>query len=82
KRTLHLASVLALDYQTANDVSERQRNNSAKEGRRFMEGALVLLAALFLTAQAAAASRGLINWMRRRRRLREDMLGRPGERSD
>jgi hypothetical protein len=82
KTTLHRTCLLALDYQTANDVSERQHNNSAKEGRRLMEGALVLLAALFLTAQAAAASRGFINWMRRRKRLRENMLGRTRQRSD
>ena len=82
KRTLHFAWMPALDYQTANHVSRRQHNNVAKEGRRLMEGILVLLAALFLTGQVIAASRGLTNRMRRHKRLRENALRRPGERSD
>jgi len=47
-----------------------------------MEGALVLLAALFLTSQVIAASRGFTKRMRRHKRLRENALRRPRERSD
>ena len=82
KRTLHFAWMLVLDCQTANHVSRRQHNNVAKEGRRLMEGILVLLAALFLTGQVIAASRGLTKRMRRHKRLRENALRRPRERSD
>jgi len=80
KGTLHFAWMLVLDYQTANHVSRRQHNNVAKEGRRLMEGTLVLLAVLFLAGQVTAASRGLMNRMRRHKRLRGNMLRRPRER--
>ena len=58
-----------------------ERNSLTKEGKRVIREALVLLAALFLTGQVIAASRGLTSRMRRRTRLRERPLRRISWRS-